>query len=435
MVLFWVGWQPILFLFKAESVEPVLSSHNHVTKSDNYRYLRPWLGTGLLTADEEKWRTRRKLLAPAFHFVNIIDFINVFDEQSKILVELLSDMPFVEDMVPFIRNCCLDIICETAMGININAQRNPRSDYTDALHLFAESYLKRNIFPLYWWDAIFRFTPYGRKYYKALDVLHSFSNGVIQERKKCLFAESSKNIESGETIKLSTYKSKRKNVLLDRLIQHNIDGGQLTDEEIREEVDTFMFAGHDTSAMAVSWTLYFIGHDSEIQTKIHEELDSVFDCDTNKPIRTEDLCQLRYLECCVKEGLRMVPSAPIIARKIDTDIEILGHKVPSGVNVGIVPGFVHRDIRFYPNPEQFDPNRFLPENSVGRHPYSFIPFSAGTRSCLGQKFGMLETKTILAQILRHFKIESIGPKQRVPFAAELVVRPKIPLKFRLERRF
>ncbi|VDO64334.1 unnamed protein product [Heligmosomoides polygyrus] len=129
---------------------------------------------------------------------------------------------------------------------------------------------------------------------------------------------------------------------------------------------------------------------------MQEEIDEVFeDCGCILP---EHLPRLKYLECCLKESLRICPSVPMINRELGDDQELEGVVLPRGTQVVINQYMVHRDPACWPDPEKFDPDRFLPENCVGRHPYAFIPFSAGSRNCMGQRFGMMvEKKTVIEE--------------------------------------
>ncbi|KAL6467406.1 hypothetical protein MHYP_G00252100 [Metynnis hypsauchen] len=203
--------------------------------------------------------------------------------------------------------------------------------------------------------------------------------------------------------------------------------------DIQEEVDTFMFEGHDTTAAAMNWAVHLLGSHPDVQRKVHQELFEVFG-ESERPINTEDLKRLRYLECVIKEALRLFPSVPFFARSICEDTRIGGYKVPKGTNAIIMPYALHRDPRYFPDPEEFRPERFLPENSAGRHPYSYIPFSAGLRNCIGQRFALMEEKVILASILRYFDIEACQKREELRPVGELVLRPEQGIWITLQRR-
>ncbi|GIX85773.1 cytochrome P450 4c3 [Caerostris darwini] len=201
---------------------------------------------------------------------------------------------------------------------------------------------------------------------------------------------------------------------MDILLEHNIETKELTEEDIREEVDTFAFEGHDTISMGMSWSLYLIGLHRDIQKKIHEELDQIFCDDVERPTDEVDLKNLQYLDLVLKESQRLFPSVPTIAIRVSEDTNICGYPIPKGANCGVFVYGLHRDESVFPNPEKFDPDRFLPKNCVNRHPYAYIPFSAGPRNCIGQRFAVMEEKIVLSAILRKYSIESLDPRDKLP---------------------
>ncbi|KAB1257728.1 Cytochrome P450 4V2 [Camelus dromedarius] len=218
------------------------------------------------------------------------------------------------------------------------------------------------------------------------------------------------------------------------------EGNKLSHEEIREEVDTFMFEGHDTTAAAVNWSLYLLGSYPEVQKKVDNELEEIFGMfgpltrKSDRPATLEDLKKLKYLECVIKESLRLFPPVPFFARNLNEDCDVGGYKIVKGSQVIIVPYALHRDPRYFPDPEEFVPERFLPENSKGRHSYAYVPFSAGPRNCIGQKFAIMEEKTILSCILRHFWVESNQKREELGLAGELILRPSNGIWVKLKRR-
>lgn len=225
---------------------------------------------------------------------------------------------------------------------------------------------------------------------------------------------------------------KKRMTFMDTLVlQHLSDSTSITKKEIREEVDTFMFEGHDTTGWGLTWATYLIGLNPDAQARVHEELDEIFDCE--REITFEDLRRMKYLECCIKEAQRIYPSVPLLGRTITDDSAVLGgFKVPKGVAVIILPSLVHRDTKHWPQPERFKPERFQDEGA--RHPYAFIPFSAGPRNCIGQKFAVLEEKAILASLFRKFKVTSLDHRDRVKPSPALILKSKVPIRVRMELR-
>ncbi|XP_027231572.2 cytochrome P450 4C1 [Penaeus vannamei] len=422
VVKFWIGFLPTCMICSARGAEVILTSQKHINKGNNYNFLKDWLGDGLLTTTGSKWHSRRKLLTPAFHFKILEDFLDVFNGQSTTMVQQLrgkaDGKPF--DIFPFITRCALDIICETAMGRTVNAQCNADSEYVKALNRFAALLIKRAGTP--WLRPDLLYTLFGQRseYDACLEVLHGFSQETIVER-RALLRNSRKNSKEEDTEEV--FGKKKRLAFLDLLLEYSEDGTKLSDEDIREEVDTFMFEGHDTTTAAINWVLYLLGLHPEIQARVHEELDSVFGAE-DRPATMDDLRAMKQLENCIKEGLRLFPSVHRFARTLREDVRICDYVVPSGTNIMIFPYRIHRDPQQFPDPEKFDPDRFLPENSKTRHPYAYIPFSAGPRNCIGQKFAQMEEKVLLSSILRKFRVESAVPRESLRPMDHFVLRPK-----------
>ncbi|XP_015119502.1 cytochrome P450 4c3 [Diachasma alloeum] len=428
----WVGQHPYIFVSKASTVEAVLSSNRHIDKSSDYRFLRPWLGTGLLTSHGSKWHQRRKILTPTFHFKILEDFIEVFGEQTEVLVTQLSREVHNEsfNIFPYVTHCTLDIICETAMGRQVFAQNDSDSEYVRAVYTIGNIIQTRQATIWYHPDLLFRISPLYEKHQQCIRVLHAFSNKVISERKMEISSNvENNNIDEGDGVK------KKRLAFLDLLIEASRDGTLLSNEDIREEVDTFMFEGHDTTSSAVCWTLYLLGCHPEYQERVIDELEQVFgegDYDRRPTLR--DLKSMKYLERCIKEALRLYPSVPLLARRIAEDVQIGKYTIPEGTTAMVIVPMLHRDPEVFPHPEKFDPDRFLAENANGRHPYAFIPFSAGPRNCIGQKFAVLEEKAVISGVLRKYRIEAAERREDISITAELVIRAKNGLNVRITPR-
>ncbi|XP_053315055.1 cytochrome P450 4V2 [Spea bombifrons] len=428
----WIGPIPFIILYHAENVEPILSTSKHMDKSFAYKFLHPWLGKGLLTSTGEKWRSRRKMITPTFHFSILSEFLEVMNEQSKVLVEKLRKHADKESFNCFmnITLCALDIICETAMGTKIHAQSNQDSDYVRAIYEMSDMVHRRQKMPWLWPDFVFSNLRIGKRHDANLKILHSFTDKTILER-----AEEMKNSNcSPSTTDSETEKPKKRSAFLDMLLQARDDAGNaMSHMDIREEVDTFMFEGHDTTAAALNWSLFLLGSHPEAQRKVHKELDDTFG-KSDRPVTTDDLKKLRYLEAVIKEALRLYPSVPFFARTITEDCTIRDFKVPKGVNVVIVPYALHRDPEWFPEPEEFKPERFLPENASGRNPYAYIPFSAGLRNCIGQRFALMEEKVVLSSILRNFSVKATQKREELCLVGELILRPENGIWIELKSR-
>ncbi|KAL3876313.1 hypothetical protein ACJMK2_034175 [Sinanodonta woodiana] len=420
-------WYTLVLVSRAEEAEALISSSKHMDKSVDYRFLHPWLGTGLLTSTGDKWRSRRKMLTPSFHFRILNDFLSVFNDQAKILEKKLRAKTDGADfnIYTYIALCTLDIICETAMGRNVNAQGNSDSAYVKAVNRITELTILRQRSPWLWPDFIFNLTRDGKDYKKCLKILHEFTEKVIREKEEARSMDE-KTLTMDDMLKdrdEDDIGKKKRLAFLDMLLCAVENGEKLPFLDVREEVDTFMFEGHDTTAVATNWAIHLIGANPEVQEKIHQELDGIFG-NSDRPVTMDDLKEMKYLECALKEALRIFPSVPFFGRSLTEDTKIGNHKFEKGQTVIIVPAAIHMDKKVYPDPEKFDPDRFLPNNVISRHPYAFIPFSAGPRNCIGQKFAVMEEKVLLSTILRNFHVTSKQSKEELFPLAELILRPR-----------
>ncbi|XP_071488181.1 cytochrome P450 4C1-like [Diadema antillarum] len=421
IVRFWLGLKPSLNIYAAKHMEAILNNSRHMDKGFGYDFVKPWLGLGLLLSSGKKWFHRRKMLTPAFHFSILQNFMAVYNEQSIILAEKLDAFADRSDLVnifPLVTYSALDVICDTAMGKHINAQGDSDSEYVRAVQGMAETTLMRFKSLLLWYDPIFRLTEVGARQRRYLEILHGTTKSVIQERlNQAVKPRDSRNGDEG-----AVAGKKKRLAFLDLLIQMHRNDPNFTLQDIQEEVDTFMFAGHDTTATAMCWALLLIGLHPGVQARLHEEIDTVLG-DTDRYVTSEDLGNMSYLSLVMKESLRLLPSVPVISRKLDSDIMLDGKLVPKETDITLVISSLHYDPEQFPDPERFDPDRFLPENCAKRHPYAYLPFSAGGRNCIGQKFAMLEARVTLANLLRRFSFQSTQTIEEAKPASEFMIKP------------
>ena len=210
-------------------------------------------------------------------------------------------------------------IVETAMGTHLNAQTDKSNEYVKAVKDL--SYLMAVRFGSTWKriNFLYNLTSDRRKRDKAIQILQDFSRNIIQKRRKALLEESLEENTNGFEEALG---SKKKRVFLDVLLQSKIDGKYLTDEEIQEEVDTFMFEGHDTTTICISFTLFLLAKYPKAQEKAYAEILEVFGHDPDEPITQRNLHDLRYLDLVIKESLRLYPPVPFIGRHTETMFKI-----------------------------------------------------------------------------------------------------------------
>ncbi|CAL1301839.1 unnamed protein product [Larinioides sclopetarius] len=426
--------RPVFILYKPETVEVVLSSSTLTDKSVHYNFFHSWLGTGLFTSSGGKWRKHRKLLTPTFHFSILENFIPVFEEQSRVFVSKLKTLtrePWV-DIVPLATLCTLDIICQTAMGVKINAQGNENKEYVQATHGISGAIINRAFRPWLYLDTIYYLTTEGKKYRSNLRKVHGFSRKVIKEKRNEMLERNT--LKHDETTEDAECQARIRKAFLEFLLEYHFKDPSFTEEFIREEVDTFMFAGYDSTGMALSWILYCVGLYPEVQTKIVAELDEIFQNDIEREVTRDDLTKMKYLECTIKETFRLYTIAPFFMRECNETLKILGHTIYPGSFFLIFPYALHRDRESFSDPEKFIPERFYPENSTERHPYAYVPFSAGPRNCIGQKYAMMELKLLVANILRCLRITSLDPRDKVLVVPYMTLLNTKPLRLRFDTR-
>lgn len=432
MARIWLGPLPFVLIYGATECEPVLSSNRMLHKMFHYSFLSPWIGDGLLISKPEKWRPRRKLLTPTFHYDILKDFMPVYNRHGRTLCEKLARLVSPTehaDIHHMITLCTLDIICEAALGVNIDAQRT-HTDYLEAVFRIKKIIHHRMVRPQLYPDFIFRWFSNGYEQERCVHVLHSFTKNAILARKRAM--EAAGGIQQLMAQKAAGGGGVRM-AFLDLMLDMH-ERGELDLDGIQEEVDTFTFEGHDTTSGALNWFIHMMAEHPHCQARVQREIDEVLGEDPDQVVAYDDLAKLRYVDACLKETLRLYPSVPLIARQAKEDIKIKDYTLPAGTGVVIAASMVHRDPTYWENPEVFNPERFVNGDHLNKHPYCYIPFSAGSRNCIGQRFALMEEKTLAANIFRRFHVHSKMRMDQMRVAAELVIRPMYGNWVRLEER-
>jgi len=239
----------------------------------------------------------------------------------------------------------------------------------------------------------------GKQDRYCLGIFSKMTEEAITNRQQILDEEESKGVNMEESTR----------PFIDAILRWK------TKDQITAHISTMFGAGFETTASGMNYTLFLLANYPDCQKKVHGELDSVFSGDDEHEhgdnggmeVTFSQLAELKYLEMCIKETLRLYPPAPIIMRNMTEDVPLDGDQViPKGIDVAIIIRELHRDPKHFPVPEKFDPERFLPEVCATRHYHSYIPFSAGPRNCIGMKYAMVQMKCCLAHILNHFSVVS-----------------------------
>lgn len=436
----WIG----PFFASVDVLHPtVVSSVVKVPKNQlAYRMLKPWLGEGLLTAEGDKWNRNRRLLTPAFHFQILKPYITVYNSCLEVMLKKWSQslkMGEPVELFDTVGLMSLDVVLQCAMSFKSNCQNeSTKHPYIRAVCNMIKLSSDRFMNPLYHSNWIYWLTPAGCRARKACKILHGFSSAVIQNRRKEMIIQNGLGTPQKEVKEPTQHdhllekvcKTRKYLDFLDILLTTvDEEGKELSDREIRDEVDTFLFAGHDTTACGISWTLYCLAKYPEHQAKVREEVKSVLM--GREQLEYDDLKDLKYTQWCIKEALRLYPPAIQVYRRSSKDIELDGHLIPKNTQLGIFIYVIHRHPDVWKNPDEFDPLRFHPNNAEGRHPYAYIPFSAGPRNCIGQNFAMNEMRVVVASIVNRFAL-SLVEGHKVEILPRVVLHAKHGIKVNLQ---
>ncbi|XP_077566340.1 cytochrome P450 4F3 [Stigmatopora nigra] len=420
-------------LFHPDYVKPLLMAPASITVKDElfYGHLRPWLGQSLLISNGKAWSRRRRLLTPAFHFDILRNYIARFNSSADTMHDkwqrLVAKGNTTIEIFDHVTLMTLDSLLKCAFSYNSNCQESS-SEYVSAIVELSDHIIERRQNILHHWDWIYWKTQQGKRFKKALNVVHSFTSKVVQRRRALLDQISSE----------STLTPQRKRDFVDIiLLSKDEDGRGLTDEEIEAEANTFMFAGHDTTASAICWTLYNLANHAHFQEKCREEVSELMKEREGQQIEWDDLSNLPFTTMCIREALRLHSPVQAVTRKYTQDIPLPGDRtVPNGAICLVSIYGTHHNPAVWTNPHEFDPQRFDPTNLEGRSSHAFIPFSSGPRNCIGQKFALAELRVVVSLTLLRFRLTpGINPRigsrdvRRLP---QLVLRAEGGLWLQLE---
>ncbi|KAM4795547.1 ultra-long-chain fatty acid omega-hydroxylase-like [Rhinophrynus dorsalis] len=429
--MIWMGpAMPIITLVHPDSIKPMAAASAAIAPKDDffYGFLRPWLGDGLLLSRGKKWQQHRRLLTPAFHFDILKHYVEIFNKSTNIMHakwrRLTADGPLSLDMFEHISLMTLDTLLKCTFSYESDCQEKP-SDYIAAIYELSSLVVKREHYLPHYFDFIYNLSSDGRKFRRACKIVHEFTAGVVQQRKKALQ-------EKGTEDWIKSKQGKTKDFIDILLLSKDDNGNQLSDEEMRDEVDTFMFEGHDTTASGLSWIFYNLARHPEYQENCRKEIQDLFEGKDTKHLDWDDLSQLPFTTMCIKESLRLHPPVTIVSRRCTEDLSLPDGKVIPKGNTCIISIYgTHHNPTVWPNPEVYDPYRFDPKNVQERSSHAFIPFSAGPRNCIGQTFAMSEMKAVVALTLSHFNI-SIDQTKTVRRKPELILRAEDGLWLKVE---
>lgn len=391
---------PICLLIHPDQIEHVLvTNQSNFVKSRDYRVLAHVMGEGLLTAEGETWRRQRRLVQPAFNHENIFKYGKIMVESAYQALDKWKDGA-IRDVHADMTRITLEIVTRALFGTTV-ADR--ATDVATALKVLMEeftwhanlSFILPGIIPL----------PISHRMRRGIRLLDDVFYSIIQERRA--------NSSSAEDL-LGTLLKVRYS-----------DGRPMSDRQLRDEMMTLLLAGHETTAVCLSWTWYLLTLNKQTETKLHNEIEEVVG---GRLPTVDDIPNLRYTEWVIKESMRLYPPAWGIGRRALEAFEIGDYRLPAGTNIFLMQWITHRDGRFYADPELFKPERW---DESTREPQTYrlayFPFGGGARKCIGAQFGMMEAVLLLATIAQRFHFE-LAPDAHVELLPSLTLRPRFGLR-------
>ena len=374
------------------------------------RILEPGLGKGLITSEGETWRQHRRAMSPAFDHRSIAAYVPVMTGAAE---ELLAEW----GKVP--AGTGIDV--QTAMmevTLNIISRTMFSSDSDDIVTIMGRSAgryqaeMRPNIMDMLGWPKWLAGLPRNRVAQRTLGEFDQVIDRLIDERTRD--------------------PAKYPKDLLARLIAARDEqtGGGMSAQEVRDHVITIFLAGHETTAMAMTWTWFLLSQHPLEESKLHAELDSVLG---GRAPTHEDLSKLVYTRMVIEESMRVYPPVHTIGREAIGADTLAGRHIPQGSTILIAPWLLHRHAKLWRDPGKFDPERFSPESAATRPRFAYMPFGGGKRICIGAAFALAEATVLLATLAQRYSLRVV-PGHKVEPQGLITLRARHGMKMLLTAR-
>lgn len=400
-----VGHLRGVFVFDAAAVERVLVGNykNYKRKeSRSYAPLQDFLGQGLVTSEGELHLKQRRMLQPAFHKDRVTGFFTSMQRHAEVLAAGWASAPGYVDVSEPICDMTLAIIGETMFDADL---RPHAREIARAVRAVASRFhwASTTLLPL----ATAWPTQRNREAREAMRYLDEQVSALIAQRRG--------RPAGGDLL---------------GLLLEGAAAEQVSDEVMADEVLSMVVAGHETTAVALAWSLWLLSTHPEVLSEVEAELDAVLG---DAPLTMEHTRALPVMTRVVQEMLRLYPAVWALAREAAAPDELCGYAIPAGTRVFFSPYAIHRRPEYWENPDAFEPNRFLPDAGGARPKYAYFPFSGGQRKCIGDQFAMTELITVLATLLRRYRFE-LAPGHAVVPSPNVTLPMRDPLPMRVSVR-
>ena len=400
---------PVYVLYHPQHVEQVL-----LGKADNFlkgmtsRANPELFGNGLLTSDGEFWRRQRKLSNPAFHRESIVRYSEFTVEEATRMLDSWRDGE-TRNVHNDMMNVTLRIVLRSLFGSQLGENMRVIEPALDAIMLSSSGII-----------SILSYlgmpSPIRSRYFRAVKQLDEVVYALI--------ACGREKLQSGR------HGAGPRDLLTLLLEARDDDGNAMNDQQLRDEVVTLLLAGHETTALTLSWAWFLLSQDASAERKLYQELDSVL---RGRPPRASDLPHLVYTDRVVRETLRLYPPAWRIFRMTQAPLHIGDYLLPAGANIVLAQWVTQRDPRWFSDPDAFEPDRWADDATKKLPRFAYFPFGGGPRVCIGAGFAMMEATLLLAAIAQRYRVH-LAPGARVEPLASITLRPRNGLRVVLEKR-
>jgi len=405
---FRLGSERVVFVNHPDYVRAVLVNHysNFLKGAGNQRAKR-FLGEGLLLSEGDLHRQQRRLAQPNFHHQRIAGYAEQMIGCAEHCGERWQDGQ-TKDIWREMQRLTLDIVGKTLFSADVEAKDDEVGQAMRA------ATLQYRTFKLPFAKLFERLPlPHLVRFHRGKQRLRNVVLELIEERRR-------DGADRGDLLSM---------LLLAEA--EGTNGHAMTAEQVWDEALTIFIAGYDTTATALMWTWYLLSLHPEVEAKLHAEIDSVL---TEKRQPTfADLRQLQYTERVLTEAMRIYPPTWRLVRRAINEFHLGEYVIPAGSLVVVCQYAMHRDPRYFPDAERFDPERWTPEAKAARPHYSYFPFGGGPRRCLGESFAMVEGVLLLASLARNWRL-SLVPGHAVEVFPEHLLRAKHGMLMTVEKR-
>ena len=409
------GSQNVYLLNNPDYIEDVLvTNYKKFIKSRGLQVSKRLLGNGLVTSEGEYHDLQRHLIQPTFYPKRIKSYSDMMIKQANDMCNSWHDGAIL-DIHKEMTKLTLAIICKTVLGYDIDPEHD---EVGDAL-LTCMKYFNRLLMPFGELIEKIPLLPINKGFQKAKKDLDSIVYSIIKEHRKKLDKGDDK--ESHDDLLLTLLQAQDEEAGI----------GRMTDEQLRDEVMTIFLAGHETTANALTWTYYLLSENPLIETRLQEELYSIFG-NSRTPITVDDVPKLQYTEKVLTESMRLFPPAWALGRQAIDDYKVGGYSVPKGSIILMSQYVMHRDPRYFPEPDRFYPDRWTEEFRKQLPRFSYFPFGGGIRGCIGEPFAWLEGILLIATICRQWRLKHV-PSHKVELKPLITLRPKYGMQMKITK--